>query len=59
MIYEIVVAERASLAKERWLINAINLAKAVEKSERRRKSDPEFRTGWAIVSAHEVGELQP
>ncbi len=58
MIYEIVIGETASLAKEIWLINSPNLVKAVEKAERMRKSDPQFNGLWVIVSAKEVGKLQ-
>lgn len=57
MIYEVVIGESASLAKDRWLIQAKSLRSAVEKAEQKCKSNKELYHGWVVVIAKEVGEL--
>lgn len=57
MIYEVIIGESASLAKDRLLIAANSLEAAVKKANKKRH-DSSFYKGWRVTSAREIGELE-
>lgn len=57
-IYEVVIGESVSLARERWLIQAPTLLAAIKKAESKRAKNKPLYRGWVIVSAQRVGELE-
>ena len=57
MVYEIIVGESASLAKEKFLIVSTSLLFAVQQAETKRTGNPKLYSGWVIISAKEIGEL--
>jgi len=57
LLYEVVIGECSSLAKDRWIFEAKSLLDAVQKGEAKRKKMKDYCKGWVIISAKEIGEL--
>ncbi len=57
MIYKVVCSEIIGFAHEDWLIVAGSLSEAITKAFAKMNRSKEFRHGWKLTSACEVGEL--